>query len=703
MRRVALVGAGFIARAHAEALQLVPNVAISAVIDPNLSAANALSKDFGASPVFASVQEGLAADAFDCAHVLVPPDHHAAVTRTLLDACKPVLLEKPLATTGADCDTLVQQADATGTALGVNQNFVHHPAFRRLLGTIRENGLGRPNHVTCTYNVPLRQITARQFNHWMFASPLNLLLEQAVHPLSQIIALAGAVSEIRTLPGPALDIAPGQTIYPTLDALVRCERLPASLRFAVGQAFPAWHISVVCDDGVATADILGNRFVTQRRTQWLDAVDGIVSGTRTASALVGGSMRNASNYGLSMLKLKTRSDAFFQSMLGSIRAFHSALDANRSPDLDARFGAILVRTCEQLVAAFPQPAAKSSPLLLSGGEGQSEESSPDLSILGGTGFIGAHLVRRALDQNLRLRVMARNTRGLPDIFSHPNVTLMRGDIRDPASVQAAVENAPIVINLAHGGGGSSWDQVRSAMVGGAEMVARACVTAKTRRLVHVGSIAGLYLGPQSKVVTGETPPDPHPDHRADYARAKAVCDRLLLDMHKQLGLPVVILRPGVVVGEGGPPFHGGLGFFNNDQHCIGWNDGRNPLPFVLVEDVADAILKAAYAGNVEGKAYNIVGDIRPSAREYISGLGAALKRPLKFHPQSPARLWMAELGKWGIKRAGGRRPPLPSIRDLLSRGMRAQFDCSDAKRDLDWTPVADPAVFEARAILVHAG
>ena len=40
----------------------------------------------------------------------------------------------------------------------------------------------------------------------------------------------------------------------------------------------------------------------------------------------------------------------------------------------------------------------------------------------------------------------------------------------------------------------------------------------------------------------------------------------------------VLVKAGVVVGEGGPPLHSGLGLFNNDQHCIGWNDGRNPLP-----------------------------------------------------------------------------------------------------------------------------
>ncbi len=105
---------------------------------------------------------------------------------------------------------------------------------------------------------------------------------------------------------------------------------------------------------------------------------------------------------------------------------------------------------------------------------------------------------------------------------------------------------------------------------------------------------------------------------------------MLLDLHGNQGLPVVILRPGVVVGEGGPPFHGGLGFFNNDQHCIGWNDGRNPLPFVLAEDVAAAILLAARADGIEGRCYNLVGDVRPARAGVYRRPGCRAAAPAAF-------------------------------------------------------------------------
>ena len=202
-------------------------------------------------------------------------------------------------------------------------------------------------------------------------------------------------------------------------------------------------------------------------------------------------------------------------------------------------------------------------------------------------------------------------------------------------------------------------------------------------------------------VTGSTLPDPQAHRRSDYARAKAECDRMLLGLHATQGLPVCILRPGVVIGDGGIATHGALGLFNNEQHCIGWNAGRNPLPFVLVEDVADAVCLACQAPGVVGHSYNLVGDVRLTAREYIAELAQVLGRPIRFHPKSSNVLWLQELGKWLVKIATGRRAPVPTRRDLLSRGLTATFDCSDAERDLGWRPTGDRARLIERGIRIH--
>ena len=697
MSRVCLVGAGNIARTHAEAVATLPGLTMTCVVDPDLGAATRLAGPHARA--FASVEAALAEAAFDRAHVLVPPALHAEVAATLLAAGKPVLLEKPLAADAEQCARLLESSAASGAALGVNQNFVHHPALVRLRARLASGSIGRPRSVQCVYNVGLRQMAARQFGHWMFDAPANLLLEQAVHPLSQIAALAGPIGAVRAAVEPAIEVGPGRGFCPSLSAALTCERLPATLRFAVGEAFGFWQVTVVGDDGALVADILADRLLRYGRTRWLEAVDGLVSGLATASGLARDSLGNAAGYAASTLRLRPRGDAFYRSMRASIAAFHAAVDAGTAPALDGRFGANLVATCLRLTADLTPPAVPplSAPAIVAA----APDIQAEVAVLGGTGFIGTALVARLLEADQRVSVMARSVRGLAALFDDPRVRLRRGGIGDPASVRAAIGAAPVVVNLAHGGGGGTFEAIRDAMLGGAETVARVCLE-RGARLVHVGSIASLYLGPSEAPIIGATPPDPHETRRGDYARAKALCDRMLLDLHAREGLAVTILRPGVVVGAGGPPFHSGLGFANTEQHIIGWNDGRNPLPFVLVEDVAEAIRLACAAPGIEGRCYNLVGGVALSARDYVAALAQTLQRPLMFHPQSPRLLWLEEMGKWAIKRAGGRAVPPPSLRDLLSRGMQARFDCGDALRDLGWRPVQDRELFLERAVRVHA-
>lgn len=701
-RRICLVGAGNIAATHAQVLQTMPTARIAAVVDPNLAAAQRLAQGSPGAAAYASVEDALRAGGLDAAHVLAPPPLHAELALPWLEAGCAVLVEKPLGASADQCETLVAAAGRTGATLGVNQNFVFHPAFSQLRREVSAGRYGPLRFVDCVYNMPLRQLAARQFGHWMFDTPGNLLLEQCVHPMSQIIALAGPVRQVRALAGPSHEIAPRVPLFTTVTATLDCAAAPAQLRFAVGQSFPFWRVSAVCDDGVLVADILDNRCYAHARTPWLDPVDRFVANTRSAGAIFGSALRNAGDYVASTLRLQPRSDGFFRSMQGSIGAFHDALDAGRAPELDGAFGAAVVSACDAIAAAAYPAVTRVRRVPAVPRAAARPAAGADVVVLGGTGFIGAETVRRLLAQDRRVAVLARSTRNLPATFGDVRVRLHTGDIRNAESVARAVEGARVVINLAHGGGGADYAQVKAAMVGGAETVARACLTAGVERLIHVSSIAALYLGPQAQAVTGATGPDPRAERRADYARAKAECERRLLEMHQRDGLPVCILRPGLVVGEGTSPFHSGLGLFNTDQHCIGWNRGRNPLPFVLVGDVAEAIVLAAGAdAGLEGRCYNLVGDVRPSAREYTAALAQATARPLKFHPCAPAWGWAQEAAKWLIKLAGGRRVAPPSRRDLLSRGLEARFDCSDAKRDLGWAPVADPEVFARLAIEVH--
>jgi nucleoside-diphosphate-sugar epimerase len=324
--------------------------------------------------------------------------------------------------------------------------------------------------------------------------------------------------------------------------------------------------------------------------------------------------------------------------------------------------------------------------------------SPDAVVIGGSGFIGGQLVRALAERGASVRVVSRSVQS--GAWASPQVQCVRGDVTNREQMAAAVKGARIVYHLA-AGFGNTWQDFERGIVEGTRNVAESCLQHGVERLIFTSSIAALYLGAAGRI-DERTGADPRPEGRSHYSRAKGLAERLLGELHANSRLPVVILRPAVVVGEGGMLTHGGLGIWASDLCCIGWGRGRKPLPFVLASDVVDALMKAGDVPGIEGLTFNLAGDVRPTAVEFLQILRSRARRNFRFYPQSLWKMQALEAGKWLLKIAA-RKPdnPFPSYRDLKSRALACQLDCSLAKEKLGWQPVQDAESFFAEAIDSH--
>src|SRR5689334_19432608 len=109
-RRVALLGAGYIADWHCKALRQLPDVQLSAVCDQAGDRAAALAAKYGIPASYSDLGRMLAEQPLDAVHVLLPPNHHYSAARKLLDAGVNVLLEKPMCLRSEECDDLIARA-----------------------------------------------------------------------------------------------------------------------------------------------------------------------------------------------------------------------------------------------------------------------------------------------------------------------------------------------------------------------------------------------------------------------------------------------------------------------------------------------------------------------------------------------------------------------------------------------------------------
>jgi nucleoside-diphosphate-sugar epimerase len=160
----------------------------------------------------------------------------------------------------------------------------------------------------------------------------------------------------------------------------------------------------------------------------------------------------------------------------------------------------------------------------------------------------------------------------------------------------------------------------------------------------------------------------------------------------------VIVRPGIVLGVGCSPMHGGFGHWASNLCCLGFGSGYHPLPLVLVQDVVQALVAASTIPAINGKSFNITGDVSLSAREFIAILATHSLRRHRYFPYTTVRRW-EQIGKWALKLVGRKHANrFPWKRDVASMSCISKIDCAEAKRVLNWTPNSDLDRFVAEAI-----
>ncbi len=142
--RYAIIGAGNMGQEHIRNLALLPGARVTAVADPDEGMRHqATTLAGGETRAFTNHGELLSADLAD-AYVIAAPNHtHAAVLEDVLAAGKPVLVEKPMCTTLADCDRIVALAANAPAPVWVAMEYRYMPPVAALIDHVRGGDIGR--------------------------------------------------------------------------------------------------------------------------------------------------------------------------------------------------------------------------------------------------------------------------------------------------------------------------------------------------------------------------------------------------------------------------------------------------------------------------------------------------------------------------------------------------------------------------------
>jgi nucleoside-diphosphate-sugar epimerase len=534
------------------------------------------------------------------------------------------------------------------------------------------------------------------FSAWMLRAPGNILLEVGAHSLAHVLDLAGELTDPRVRAF-GNDVLPnGAVFHERWEITGQASSALIHLRFSFVSGYTEHVLRVRGTLASATVDFERNLFFLHHHRPLAMDFDRFAStASESAGALVQAA-RTLSDYARYKAKLGGDGPPFQATISRSVRAFYASLGG----ELDERHAEPLARRVvalgERLVSVAGASNAEARPTRAIG-NGNGNGRFADVVVTGGGGFIGRALVKKLVLRGHKVRVVSRGGVNLPPGIDESEVEVAVGALGDRSFVARALSGARWVFHLARSHG-TTWRDFESNDVGVTRELAARCLSRGVERFVYSSSIAIYYAGRRAGRITEDTPADRAVIAHQAYARAKLESELLLIEMFRRAALPVVIVRPGIVIGSGGDPRHWGVGMWPYPSVCEVWGDGDTKLPLVLVDDVAEAMIRCIETPGIEGQSFNLVGDPFFNAAEYLDELEKhAGVRLIRRH--GPIwRFFAADSVKWMVKTlAGYPDRPLPSYRAWEGRTAAAFFDCSKAKRLLGWQPTSD------RNALVEAG
>lgn len=253
-------------------------------------------------------------------------------------------------------------------------------------------------------------------------------------------------------------------------------------------------------------------------------------------------------------------------------------------------------------------------------------------LTGGAGFIGSQLAKRLVDDNsiVIFDNLHRNALRFTDLESHPNVTVIQGDILDSEQVMEATRGCDIVVHLAAIAGvdtvmGMPTRTIKVNLLGTLHAL-DAAVEARCERFVDFSTSevfgSQVYMAEEHNAtalgVVGES--------RWTYAVSKLAAEHLTHSYHKEHGLPTVTVRPFNVYG----PQQVGVGAIHTfvedalrGKDLVIHGDGNQIRAWCFVDDMIDGTVLCLEREEAVGHVFNIG---NPRGTVTVANLAHLVKR-----------------------------------------------------------------------------
>jgi nucleoside-diphosphate-sugar epimerase len=253
-------------------------------------------------------------------------------------------------------------------------------------------------------------------------------------------------------------------------------------------------------------------------------------------------------------------------------------------------------------------------------------------VIGGTGFIGSHLIEKLYQKGYKVKALARSSSNT-SLLESWDIELCLGDILSLESLKEACLGQDIVfclINIKPDNLSQKdyKDKIYKIHIEGTNNLIEACKGNNIKRIIYFSSVAAIGYKEGIKFYyefTQENPKDA-------YGKAKLEAEKILRASQEKNEIDVTILRPPGVFGERDLGALGKITSFVNKRIVPVMGNGSNRLNLTYVGNVVNQAILLAENSDSIGKTY-ITADQRPySVNELINNVARALDiKVFKIH------------------------------------------------------------------------
>ncbi len=238
---------------------------------------------------------------------------------------------------------------------------------------------------------------------------------------------------------------------------------------------------------------------------------------------------------------------------------------------------------------------------------------PLVTVVGGSGFVGRHVVKRLAQDGWRVRVLVRDTIAaefLKPLGNPGQIAVEHADITRPATLHGKFVGSDAVVSLVSILYEKGWQRFDAINIAGAKAVANEARRAGATRLVHVSAL-GVERASDTR-----------------YGRTKLAGELAVREAFPG----ATFLRPSLIIG----PEDGFFQRFARMQLLSPFlpliGGGKTRFQPVLVTDVALAVARALKRPGSAGKTYELAGPKTYRMRELLRLMGTITHRPTRFLP-----------------------------------------------------------------------